>query len=87
MFLKTNEDYLSQIALKNIQFLVNYTLHEPTFTSIVEKCFDIWDVLKMAAVKSVEPGSNSFSINHIIRCKFKFFTVGIFKICPLVLIL
>ena len=31
MFLKTNEGYLSQIALKNMQFLVNYTLHEPTF--------------------------------------------------------
>ena len=31
MFLKTNEGYLSQIALENMQFLVNYTLHEPTF--------------------------------------------------------
>ena len=31
MFLKTNEGYLSQIALKNMQFLVNYTLQEPTF--------------------------------------------------------
>ena len=31
MFLKTNEDYLSQIALKNMQFLVNYTFHEPNF--------------------------------------------------------
>ena len=31
MFLKTNEGYLPQIALKNMQFLVNYTLHEPTF--------------------------------------------------------
>ena len=31
MFLKTNEGYLSQIAPKNMQFLVNYTLHEPTF--------------------------------------------------------
>ena len=30
MFLKTNEGYLSQIALRNMQFLVNYTLHEPT---------------------------------------------------------
>ena len=29
MFLKTNEGYLSQIALKNMQFLVNYTVHEP----------------------------------------------------------
>ena len=31
MFLKTNEGYLSQIALQNMQFLVNYTLDEPTF--------------------------------------------------------
>ena len=26
MFLKTNEGYLSQIALKNVQLIVNYTL-------------------------------------------------------------
>ena len=32
MFLKTNEGYLSQIALKNMQLIVNYTLHELTFT-------------------------------------------------------
>ena len=31
MFLKTNEDYLSQIAPKNMQLVVNYTLHEPIF--------------------------------------------------------
>ena len=31
LFLKTNEGYLSQIVLKNMQFLVNYTFHEPTF--------------------------------------------------------
>ena len=31
MFLKTNEGYLSQIALEKMQFVVNYTLHEPTF--------------------------------------------------------
>ena len=31
MFLKINEGYLSQITLENMQFLVNYTLHEPTF--------------------------------------------------------
>ena len=30
MFLKTNEGYLSQIVL-NMQFLVNYTFHEPRF--------------------------------------------------------
>ena len=31
MFLKTNGDYLSQIALINMQLLINYTVHEPTF--------------------------------------------------------
>ena len=31
MFLKTNEGYFPQISLKYMQFLVNYTLHEPTF--------------------------------------------------------
>ena len=30
MFLKTNEGYLSQIALKNMQLIVNYTFD--TFT-------------------------------------------------------
>ena len=39
--------------------------------SIAEKCFDIWGILKMAPVKSVEPGNNSFSINHILRCRSK----------------
>ena len=38
--------------------------------SIAEKCFDIWGILKMAPVKSVEPGNNSFSINHVIRYRF-----------------
>ena len=40
-------------------------------TSIAEKCFDIWGILKMAPVKFVESGNNSFSINHIIRCRSK----------------
>ena len=31
MSLKTNERYLSQIALKNMQLIVNYTLHEANF--------------------------------------------------------
>ena len=31
MFLKTNEGYLSQIALKKMQLIGNYTWHEPTF--------------------------------------------------------
>ena len=37
--------------------------------SIAEKCFDIWGILKMASVKSVEPGNNFFSIIQIIRCR------------------
>ena len=32
MFFKTNEDYLSKLPENNIQLLVNYTLHEPSFT-------------------------------------------------------
>ena len=39
MFLKTNEGYLSQIVLKNMQFLVNYTFHEPTFIVSYLKAF------------------------------------------------
>ena len=31
LFLKTNEGYLSQIAIKHMQFLVNYTFHKLTF--------------------------------------------------------
>ena len=31
MFLKTNEGYLSQIVLKSMQLIVNYTLNESTF--------------------------------------------------------
>ena len=42
--------------------------HTLIAASIVEKCFDIWHILKMAPVKSGEPENNSFSINHIIRC-------------------
>ena len=30
----------------------------------------------MASVKSVEPGSNSFSINHITRCRSKLLPLG-----------
>ena len=39
--------------------------------SIAEKCFDVWGILEKATVKSVEPGDNSFNINHIIRCRSK----------------
>ena len=54
--------------------------------SIAEKCFDIWGILKMASVKSLEPQNNSFSINHTIRCKSKLLPLGFSKFV-LVLIL
>ena len=54
--------------------------------SIAEKCFDIRDILKMVTVKSVELGNNSFSINHIIRCRSELLPLG-FSIFVLVLIL
>ena len=44
--------------------------------SIAEKCFDIWGILKMVSLKSVESGNNCFSINHIIRCRSKFLPLG-----------
>ena len=53
--------------------------------SIAEKCFDNRDILQMATVKSVEPGNNSFSINHI-RCRSKLLPLGFSKFV-LVLIL
>ena len=55
---------------KNLVFLKNGE-EECTHTNIAEKYFDIWGILKMATVKSVEPGNNFFSINHIIRCRSK----------------
>ena len=54
--------------------------------SIAKKCFDIWGILKMASVKSVESGNNCFSVNHIIRCRSKFLPLGFSKFV-LVLIL
>ena len=39
--------------------------------NIAEKCFDIWGMMKMATVKSFEPGNNS-----------KLLPFGIFEICP-----
>ena len=54
--------------------------------SIAEKCFDIWGILKMASVKSVEPGNNCFSVNHNIRCRSKLLPLG-FSRFVLVLIL
>ena len=38
-------------------------------SSIAKKCFDIWVILKMATVKSLEPRNNSLRINHMIRSK------------------
>ena len=54
--------------------------------SIAEKSFDIWGISKMATVKSVEPGNNSFSINHVIKCRSGLLLLGFSK-CLLVLIL
>ena len=53
---------------------------------MAEKCFDNWGILKMATVKSVESGNNSFSINHMIRCRSKLVPLGFSKFL-LVLIL
>ena len=50
--------------------------------SIAEKCFDIWGILKMSSVKSVEPGNNCFSVNHTIRCRSKLLPLGFSKIFP-----
>ena len=61
-------------------------LSEHTSASIAEKCFDIWGILKMASVKSVECGNNSFSVNHNIRCRSKLLLLGFSK-SVLVLIL
>ena len=47
--------------------------------SIAEKCFDNCGLSKMAPVKSVEPENNSFSINHIIRCRSKLSPLGFSK--------
>ena len=55
-------------------------------SSIAKKCFDICCILKMATVKSVEPGNNYFSINHIIRCRSKLLPLGFPKVV-LILIL
>ena len=54
--------------------------------SIAKKCFDIWDSFKIDTVKSVQPGSNSFGINYIIRWGSKLLPLGFLKFA-LVLIL
>ena len=54
--------------------------------SIAEKCFDIWGILKMTSVKSVEPGNNCFRADHNIWCISKLLLLGFSK-SALVLIL
>ena len=54
--------------------------------SIAEKCFDIWGILKMVSVKAVEPGNDSFNINHIILCRSELLPLG-FSEFVLVLVL
>ena len=66
--------------------VVSMVMTNVLMLSIAEKCFDIWGILKMASVKSVEPQNNFFSINHIIRCRSKFLPLGFSKFV-LVLIL
>ena len=47
---------------------------------MADKCFDLWDILKIATVKSVEPRDNSFGIlNHIIICRSKLLPLGFSK--------
>ena len=58
----------------------------PFLKSIAEKCFDIWGILKMATVNSVQPRNNLLRINHIIRCRSKLLPLGFSKFV-LVLIL
>ena len=77
----------TQYGLRSIHYIgVRLWNSLPCEISIAEKCFDIWGVLKMAAVKPVEPRNNSFSVNHIIRCRSKLILLGFSKFA-LVLIL
>ena len=71
---------------KRVVLLGDSLLKQVIPESIAEKCFDIWGILKMASVKSVESGNNCFSVNHIIRCRSKFLPLGFSKFV-LVLIL
>ena len=52
-------------VLKSVGMLVDI-LGKGGLRSIAEKCFNIWGILKMASVKSVESSNNCFSVNHII---------------------
>ena len=54
-------------------------LSDNHLAGIAEKCFDIWGILKMAYVKSAEPGINCFSVNPTIRCKSELLSLGFSK--------
>ena len=51
-----------------------------------KKCLDSKGILQMAIVKSVEPGNNSFSISHIIRCRSKLLLLGVLKFVPFLIL-
>ena len=65
----------------NVKENKNFTdtpVSEPSFQSplinsqsMAKKWFDIWGILKMTSVKSVEPENNCFSVNHNIRRRSK----------------
>ena len=55
-------------------------LNPQGYISIVEKCFDIWGILNVVSIKSVEPRNNSFDINHIIRFGSKLLPLGFKKV-------
>ena len=73
--------------ITELPYILEWSVKRGTITvSIAEKCFDIWGILKMVSVKSVESGNKCFSVNHIIRCRSKFLPLGFSKFV-LVLIL
>ena len=73
--------------MDRICYLVpNESTYEGDCISIAEKCFDIWGILKMTSVKSVEPGNNCFRADHNNRCRSKLLPLGFSK-SVLVLIL
>ena len=63
-----------------------FSMEKLKLSSIAEKCFDMWGILKMATVKSVESGNNSFGINYNIICRSKLLPLELSKFV-LVLIL
>ena len=74
IFQENQEELETNFTCRNkalIPILTLFPVHI-VLTSIAEKCFDVWGVLKIASVKCVEPGNNCFGISHIIRCRSKF---------------